>query len=268
MDLFSFTTIIIILFVIIGAYILLTSQIEGRARVVLILSVTIAFFVILFNLPIFKSFSEGVTHPKLTSETISPIDKYTISPSYSLSMWIYISDWNDKLGKEKVICKRTQKLNQTTIIDNPKIYLDSYSNTVKINYTTSQSLSPIDNKVIEVPNIGIQKWVNIVVCFGDNKVDTYINGKLEKSTISDYPQYVLSSAKPSEQPFVFTPASDTYTGYISNTRYYGYFLSPQEVWSIYKAGFSENLLGNFLNQYNAAFIFYENQNEKAKFYLM
>ena len=54
MDLFSFTTIIIILFVIIGAYILLTSQIEGRARVVLILSVTIAFFVILFNLPIFK----------------------------------------------------------------------------------------------------------------------------------------------------------------------------------------------------------------------
>jgi hypothetical protein len=100
MDLFSFTNLIIISFVIIGGYILLTSQIEGRARVVLILSVTIAFFVILFNLPMFKSFSEGVNYPKLTSETIKPIDNYTISPSYSLSMWIYISDWNDKLGKE------------------------------------------------------------------------------------------------------------------------------------------------------------------------
>jgi hypothetical protein len=49
MDLFSFTNLIIISFVIIGGYILLTSQIEGRARVVLILSVTIAFFVILLK---------------------------------------------------------------------------------------------------------------------------------------------------------------------------------------------------------------------------
>jgi hypothetical protein len=268
MDLFSFTNLIIISFVIIGGYILLTSQIEGRARIVLILSVTIAFFVILFNLPMFKSFSEGVNYPKLTSETIKPIDNYTISPSYSLSMWIYISDWNDKLGKEKIICKRTQQLNNTTSVDNPKIYLDTYSNVLKIKFNTVESATITQNDPIEIPNISIQKWVNIVVCFGDNKVDTYINGKLEKSTITQFPQFVLNNNKPSVQPFIFTPADTTYTGYISNTRYYGYFLSPQEVWEIYKDGFSENLLGNFLNQYNAAFIFYENQNEKAKFYLM
>ena len=119
-----------------------------------------------------------------------------------------------------------------------------------------------------IDNIGIQKWINIVVCFGDNKIDTYINGKLEKSTVTDTPQYVLSDEASSLQPFTFTPNNSTYTGYISNTRYYPKFLSPQEVWDLYKAGFSNNLLGNFLNQYNASFTFYENQNEKAKFYLM
>ena len=94
MDLFSFTTIIVVLFIIIGAYLLLTSQIEGRAKTVLLVAVVVAFIVIFINLPMFKSFSEGVKSPQSTL-VASTISSYEVTTSYSLSMWIYINDWND-----------------------------------------------------------------------------------------------------------------------------------------------------------------------------
>ena len=54
MDLFSFTSIIIILFLIIGLYILATGQAEGRAKIVLVVSLLVVFIVILTNINIFK----------------------------------------------------------------------------------------------------------------------------------------------------------------------------------------------------------------------
>ena len=189
MDLFSFTTIIVIIFIIIGSYLLLTTQIEGRAKTVLLVSVVVAFIVIFINLPMFKSFSEGVKSPKSSLES-SSISSYDLTTSYSLSMWIYINDWNDSLGREKIVCMR--KIGTTTTyVVNPNIYLDEYNNKLNISFYTvakNDSAKPDLHNVI-VDDIRIQKWVNIVVCFGDNKVDTYINGKLEKTTVTPNPQY-------------------------------------------------------------------------------
>jgi hypothetical protein len=260
MDISSFTTIIFILFGIIGAYLIFTNQIEGRAKIVMIIAVLVVFIVIIMNLSMFKSYSEGSDSPK-DANVKTEITEYTPSSSYSISIWMYINDWNDMLGQPKNICKRN-----TDKGISPNIYLDSYKNQVIIEYITAKkdSEDTQESDKITIPDISIQKWVNLVVCFGDNKIDTYVNGKLVNTTIPDNPQYTQTSTR-DLKPFIFGAG---FTGYLSNTRYYSRFLSPQEVWTIYSGGFSNNLLGNFLNQYNAAFIFYENQNEKAKFYLM
>ena len=269
MDLFSFTSIIIILFLIIGLYILATGQAEGRAKIVLVVSLLVVFIVILTNISIFKSYSEGITYPTATTtESIlgDTNSKYELSTSYSLSMWIYISDWNNNLGKEKVIVQRT--VNDSVV--NPKISLDPYKNTLNIDYelyrVDTSNPSHQSGERIKVENIAIQKWVNIIVCFGDNKIDTYINGKLEKSTLTPNSQYVPTAD--GTYPFTFNPANSTYNGYISNSRYYARFLSPQESWDIYKEGFINSLFGNFLNQYNATFIFQKGDKELYKIPLM
>jgi hypothetical protein len=263
MDLSSFTTIVFILFGIVGAYLIFSNQVEGRAKIVLIVAVLIVFIVIFMNLSIFKSYSEGSDSPK-NAHIETSITSYNPSSSYSISLWMYINDWNDKLGATKNLCKRT--LTQGT---SPNIYLDSYKNQVKIEFMTipksgDGSTGDLEGPIV-IQDISIQKWVNLVVCFDSNKVDTYVNGKLVNTTISSNPQATPPVNGDSPPEFTF---GNGFTGYLSNTRYYPRFLSPQEVWSIYSGGFSNNLLGNFLNQYNAAFIFYENQNEKAKFYLM
>lgn len=281
MDTSSFTTIIFILFGVIGAYLIFTNQIEGRAKIVLIIAVLITFIVIFMNLSMFKSYSEASDSPK-DAMTSTQITSYTPRNAYSISIWMYINDWNDKLGKSKNLCNRisdgaltANDINEVSKSTNlsPNIYLDSYENSVIIKYKTytngiingSESLSTTD-VTITIPDISIQKWVNLVICFDTKKVDTYINGKLVNTYIHIGVQYtpiIISAGLP--PPFNF---GNGFTGYLSNTRYYPQFLSPQEVWTIYSGGFSSNLFGNFLNQYNASFIFYENQNKKAEFYLM
>jgi hypothetical protein len=257
MDVFSFTTIILFLFVIIGAYLLFTNSIEGRAKIVLIIVVLIVFIYIFINLPIFNSYSEATSSPQTASKQVS-LAKYDVATtSYSLSTWIYINDWSTNLGKSKIICQRSYP----NAVHNPTIALDTNKNNLTIKFNTYQDLSQKAGTLqsISIPDIAIQKWVNIVTCFGDNKVDTYINGKLVNTFVTQFPQYLPKMDAALVPPIIWTPTNQSFAGYISNSRYYARFLSPQEVWEIYKGGFSNNMLGNFLSQYNATFVFSKNQ---------
>jgi len=424
MDIFSFTTIILMLFIIIGGYLIFTNQVEGRSKIIVIVAVFICFIYILMNLDIFKSYTETKSSPvdASTIQTVTKVD--TTSTSFSLSTWIYITDWNS--GTNKTLFSMTND-----IANNPTITIGPYSNELVIKYYTSPSTTETDDwssttqlpllfaayntakqnwiiasnnerntngyykltvsstlnedksanlsgpistysaatataltaltnarkaydggnvgigatyntrivpsnknittqaqdavgatpaivevstiipatvtdtltisgdgiktnagsglykylntptndqgswaqdslsvtgtstnslETIKIKDISIQKWVNIVVSFGDNTVDTYINGKLVNSHVSTGSvQLVSTTAKSS------TLSWGGFTGYISSSRYYPRFVSPQEAWNIYKSGFSDNLLGNFLNQYNAKFTFSQNQVEKASF---
>ena len=423
MDVLSFTTIILMLFIIIGSYLIFTSQIEGRAKTIIIIAVFICFIYIFMNLNLFKSYTESKSSPvdAMTPQTVTNVD--TTSTSFSLSTWIYITDWNS--GMNKTIFSMT---NEVVTTYSPKIILGPYNNDLVITYyttpTTTQnaewgelntllttyntakrnwiaasnaerdattgfnfvsitgsgasaigttpntgglistlvnttlrnntniaytalknartaydggttgingkstdttyvetddagatyntrltrsvstdgafvpatviddiltntltgggistynagkddqlsawdaatSTDEFSKETINIKEISIQKWVNIVISFGDNTVDTYINGKLVDSHVSTGSvQHVSNVASDS------TLTWGGFTGYISSSRYYPTFLSPQEVWTIYKAGFSDNLLGNFLNQYNAKFTFSQNQVEKASFNIL
>ena len=411
MDILSFTTIILMLFIIIGCYLIFTDQIQGRGKIIITVAVLICFIYIFMNLNLFKSYTETKSSP-LDASVVQTKEKVdTTSTSFSLSTWIYITDWNS--GTEKIVFSMT---NPVVTSYSPKITLGPYSNELVITYyttpstadsanwrtvntalsayntakaswitasnaerdasgnyftassggvgttpdsaaasaqsslatatataltnltnaraaydggavgtdtivtpsnrtstsvnggtavyskqsasiseinlgkTTTQNYSSTTNalktynsdaanansqvswlgdaqnfskETIKIPNISIQKWVNIVVSFGDNTVDTYINGKLVNSHVST-----------GSVQRVTTVANDTtlswgpFTGYISASRYYPRFLTPQEAWSIYSEGFSDSLLGNFLNQYNAKFTFTQNQVEKASFYIL
>jgi hypothetical protein len=121
----------------------------------------------------------------------------------------------------------------------------------------------MSRQTITIQNIPIQKWVNIVVCFDSNSTDTYINGKLIDTQLNATPLYVPKTA----DKLYLCKRNKGFSGSISNTRYYGRFLTPQEVWDIYKAGFSDNLFGNLLNRYKANFTFYQDSKEVAKFIL-
>ena len=251
------TTILMVIFVIIGGYVLTTSDIQGTSKLILTIFLVIITVIVVVNLPMFNSYYTFSSSPMDASvPTRIPGTSYnSSSSSYSVSTWIYINDWNVGYGNIKTILQRVMGEQ-----DNPGIYLDSNVNNLLIQFTTS------DQKLntVTIENISIQKWVNITVCFGDKTVDSYINGKLINTYVTKNPQFgVPQSSKVDNPGFSITP-NGGFSGSIANTRYYDRFLTPQDAWDIYTRGFNNN----WLNQFNASFTFYQNQNKKAEFYLL
>ena len=259
----SFTTIILFTIIVIGGYLIFTNQIEGRAKMILIVALVIIFIIIFMSLPMFQSHTSLLSTPKDATLTYDiPAMSGQNSANYTLSTWIYINDWNVNYGTEKNII--TSKDLKTSI------KLDSYDNNLKIVYNThsgtgTDSVKTTPNVII-VNNINIQKWVNITACFSDNTVDVYINGKLVTSSVVTGTPYMT----PVNPGYTIGSMSTMpgFSGSISNVKYYATFLTPQDAWDIYNAGFSSDMLGSFLSQYNAQFTFKHNGITTAQFYLM
>ena len=132
MDIFSFTTIILMLFIIIGGYLIFTNQVEGKPRIIIIVAVFICFIYIFMNLNMFKSYTETKSSPMDASivQTMQSVD--TTSTSFSLSTWIYVTDWDN--GSTKTIFSMTNPIVSTY---SPKMILGPYNNELVITYYTS-----------------------------------------------------------------------------------------------------------------------------------
>lgn len=260
MDTGTFSMIIFGLIIIIGGYLIFTNSVNGRARLILIIVISIMTIALILNLGLFSSSKKILDSPVSAISSITPLKNYNYTSNYSLSTWIYVNDWNLFNGSHKEIIKRT--VNGKS---NPRLYLDSYENQLNIDFCTGNGTP----QTINIPNINTQKWVNITCCFSDSNIDTYINGKLVDTTIPTNSLYypTIKTGDPQLQINI-CPNAIGFSGFISNTYYYAKILTPQDAWNIYKKGYSSNMLGNLLNKYNAAFTFYENQNEVAQFYIM
>jgi len=267
MDTGSFGMIIFGIIIIIGGYLIITDSVKGRAKLILIIVLTIMSIVLIINFGLFSNATIALSSPVNATSTISALkgNKYVYNANYSLSTWIYVNDWNLYNGQEKTIINRTVYGK-----DNPRIYLDPFDNCLNINFHVNDKYDPIKQEIRDIP-ITTQKWVNITCCFSDTNVDTYINGKLVNTTIPKNNLYyptISAKERDGNLDINICPNAKGFSGYISNTQYYSIVLTPEDAWNIYNKGYSNNIFGNLLNKYNASFTFYDNQNEVAQFYIM
>lgn len=185
--------------------------------------------------------------------------------NFAYSMWIYINDWNYRYGEKKVILGRVGSLSAAGII-NPDDSLDDlepcpvislgatdntlsvalscYPNTSTVNDlldASSNGLSPTSPslQICSIPNVPIQKWVNIVASVYGNTLDIYLDGKLAKTCV--LPGVVKVNGNSS---VYITPAGG-FDGWTAKMQYYPRPLNPQEVWNIYSAGY-----GNWWSMFN------------------
>jgi len=269
MDTGTFSMILFGMMIIIGGYLIFTDAVQGRAKIILIIVLTIMTFALIIKFGLFSSYKAIITSPVSATSSITSLSasKYKYTARYSLSTWIYVNDWNLYNGNDKEIIKRTLRGNSS-----PRIYLDPYENYLKIDFCTGSDTDPkkpLEKQTTSQIPISTQKWVNITCCFSDTNVDTYINGKLIDTTIPKNSLYFPTmKAGDNQLDINICPNAKGFSGFISNTNYYSDVLTPQEVWDIYKKGYSSNIFGNLLNKYNASFTFYDNQTEVAQFYIM
>jgi len=218
MNLFSFTAFILLFILIVGSYLVFTDEVSGTIKMVLIVVLFFLGIYLLVNLSMFKRYHEVVDIPiDASASYVFSADKFSsVDPLYTISTWIYIDDWNTHFGAFKNILSFERKGTKPT-----EFLLDKYENNLLVNYEVSSqpNSNTTTTQTVKIPNINIQKWVNITVCFNTNNTDTYINGKLIDTDVHQNP--IFSPDIKDTNKGNFTLANQPgFSGKIGLTRYY------------------------------------------------
>ena len=288
----------------------------------------------LYNIDLLKNNNTLIKSKTNTNEK-SVVDTKTliVKGEYTISLWIYIDDWNYNFGKKKEIIKRINNVKGTS---NPLIYLDLYENNLITEFNTKGtnifnedsyhdaiqycndtssnivsdnvnvddinkltcSLNP-DNDTYEIKkkekgvncvngfynclndvqtdiscnsdiiydtiieNIPLQKWFHVSYSFGNNNVDSYLNGKLINTKTFNG---VIFTEEYINSEFIICD-NGGFSGHIKEFKYFNKVLSPQEVWDLYNKEHSSIYINSILDTYRASVTFYEDSNEKVKYYI-
>jgi hypothetical protein len=130
--------------------------------------------------------------------------------SFSLSFWMYISDWNYKFMKDKEVFQK----------DGLRCYLKGQNNDMVLEIPIYDSATP---EVIVFKNVPIQKWMQVSIVLDHRTVDLWINDKLYLSkTLSNIPQ--IDDSKP-----LILNKNGGFSGYMSRFYYYDHALGKRYI---------------------------------------
>lgn len=176
---------------------------------------------------------------------------------FSFSTWIYISNWNMNTTKEIL------RMGTVPGFDTLRIYLGQSKPTLHVRFTTSTAPtvaqgSPAtesctylvggvqitegfsnltegftDGKgcsTCDIPEVELQRWVNITVAVNGKIVDVYLNGKLARSCVLNDMYKIGNTYK------ITLVGNNGFGGDISTTVMYDTALNPEQVYRNYMAG--------------------------------
>ena len=177
-----------------------------------------------------------------------------LTDEYTYSFWIYIQDWGYRLNKPKCILYKGDKNGREA---NPTIWLYPHTNKLMVRVKTypskvknmhlypnnpNRSMNPLNNSnmlskpnseevqyVCDVPNIAIQRWVQVGVVLQNRTLDVYINGKLARSGI-------LQGIPKMNKGNLYVTQYGGYDGYISCLQVFENAISANEMYNIYTGG--------------------------------
>ena len=196
----------------------------------------------------------AVSHTKLSGNAAAT--------DFTYSFWLNVDDWNYKLGERKNIIRRMGNDGNSS----PEIYLKPYTNDLVVeldmfNEATSGEASSSQNIASVVRNIPLQKWTNITITSNNRSLDTYLDGKLVKTSLLEGPIKVNGTA---DVNICATDGSGPgFSGNIAKVRYYSRTLNPREAYELYKEGYSGSLFGNLFNKYRLKFSLITDNKETA-----
>jgi hypothetical protein len=90
---------------------------------------------------------------------------------------------------------------------------------------------------VTIPNIPLNKWINVIIKCKNTMLDVYINGTVTKSL-------KLAGVPKQNYGNVYIAMNGGFSGYISNLYYFDYALGIGEIRGIIKAGPNTKMNGN------------------------
>jgi len=155
---------------------------------------------------------------------------------FTWSVWIYI----DKIVYDgqfhNIFYKGNNSLDSNglnTPINSPGLYLTPNKNELLIKMNTFNVI----NEEIKVPDIPMNKWVNIILRCRNSTLDVYINGTITRSV-------ELSGVPRQNYGDVYVASNGGFDGYISNLWYYNYALGTSAINKLSNDGPNLKMVGS------------------------
>lgn len=188
----------------------------------------------------------SITSSDIKNDFIRALSNY----NYSTSIWFYIDDWGVRYSEKKNIILLNDGTNNIVTI-----YFSPDENNLNVDVMLQNNT--IHTSSIE--NVPLQRWCNFVLCMRGRAIDLFLNGKLIKTNIMSSPHITPIS---SNTNINITPGGG-FGGFTSRFAYYPYALNSQDIWNIYKNGYTRNITG-FGTDYNIRMGVYDNNSVKAE----
>ena len=231
-------------------------------NIILIIVIIILLIVLIRFLTKSRSTLSGLTDAKtmvtIQSEDLDTSNTTASTSNFCYSIWFYIDDWNYRYGEPKVIFGRMSGLKEPC----PSVVLAPTQNNLIISQEVfpGADTQPTDDSTsavvhtCNVPNVPLQKWVNLIVSAYGRSMDIYIDGKLVRTCVLPG----VSKIDPDSNVYV-TP-NGGFSGYTSTFQFWGESCDPQKAWNIYKKGYGGSWLG-FLGKYTIKISLMEGETE-------
>ena len=156
---------------------------------------------------------------------------------FTWSVWVFIKDLQINSGIYKhIFSKGNSDLNENGLIqpnNAPGLYISKDTNSIIIIMNT---FNVIDEQ-IEIPDIPLNKWVNVMIICRNKILDVYINGIITKSlTLVGVPKQNYGD--------VYVAMNGGFNGYISNLWYYDHALGVLAIQELVKKGPNTSMVDN------------------------
>jgi hypothetical protein len=179
----------------------------------------------------------------------------TTGGEYTLSFWMYISNWDYRSGLAKSVIQLVNKNTPNYSLLTTILYPNEAKMMVRVHtagtveggvdYTMSSnaaqllsgaggiSMGPTPTMpMCDIQDLDLQRWVNVTICVNGRIVDVYYDGKLNRSCVlKDIPSVPENGTQA-----VVWGAGGGFGGKLSGIMFYGYALTPDKIYSIYQAG--------------------------------
>lgn len=156
---------------------------------------------------------------------------------FTWSVWVYIENLQYLEGRYKhVFYKGNSNLEENGLNfpnNSPGLYIAPNTNALVVMMNTYNVI----NEEITIPDIPMNKWVNVIIRCQNSTLDVYINGTITRSV-------QLSGVPKQNYGDVFVASNGGFDGKISNLWYYNYALGTTDIQNISSGGPNTKFLSN------------------------
>jgi len=158
---------------------------------------------------------------------------------FTWSIWMFIDEITYQAGVYKHVFSKGDAPTTTTkdgiiVLNNaPGLYIAPNTNALHIIMNTYNNV----NETVDIPDIPLNKWMNVMIRCKNTTLDIYINGVITQSVI-------LNGVPKQNYGDVWLCANGGFAGYVSNLWYFNYALSTSEIAAIARRGPNRKMVGS------------------------